>query len=487
MDLVAAGHTVLRNFASIVWRCEARSPIMSSSSSENESSKPARKLPFSFIPTLAKCYRDLLHCWPRCGRSERPAMTQSIEPYCPKLLDSKDNTNFDCAQAESVKRLAYHVFLHSAQVSIAFRTPPLISYAEIYLNLPAPSELWRATTASQWRDNFLALGGDFHTPGFIQNLYDAQGIGLMRHKINLDLALYLNLLAHWCLIWEYIQLNSADKAQLAPDLNWTGSLLASSQRQELRRLMDNFQVEIDSWGVGVPKEVHMIAEVLRMNLCVGFEDLQNLAGKEGEEEARRALPALKKWFNGPESRQSLWHAGQIVLAARRSDEREATAQVRELWTKDFQAVALYHASLAFWVYGLLSHSMVPEPQMDNLMDGSVSRQQLPSMDRSGSMPGDSQMGEIFHVDADARTVSAAARHRFIGLGKGQPVISGEAGQSDEILLSASKQVMDCLILMMTKLSNLKGRGKAQKHVQRPAMVENLTQLMYDLGEAASAV
>ena len=421
----------------------------------------------------------------RSGRFRRPLSTPDPPylEYSPETLEQKWRS---WIEAESFKRVAYHVFLHSAQVSVAFRTPPLISYAEITLDLPAPSELWRASSATPWRDAYLALGGDLHTPTFLQTLYDAQGIGLLRHKINLELTLYLVLLAHWCLIWEYIQLSSADKAQLSPDLNWTGSLLASSQRQELRRLMENFQIEIDSWGIPVPKELQLAAEVLRMNLCVGFEDLQNLAGKEGEDAARRALPALKKWFIGPESRQAMWHAGQIVRSARLTAERESKAQVRELWIRDFHAVALYHAGLAFWVYGLLSRSMASEQQFESVHDRSMS-QQLPSMGLSGVMSGNTQIGEVFHVDSDGRTVSASARHRFISLGKGIPVIAGESGQPDDIILTSSKQIMETIMIMMINSCSLKSKGKVQRSVQRPAMVENLIQLMYDLGEAASAV
>ncbi|EME78796.1 uncharacterized protein MYCFIDRAFT_43577, partial [Pseudocercospora fijiensis CIRAD86] len=266
-------------------------------------------------------------------------------------------------EAESHKRLAYHVFLHCVQVSIAFQTPPLISYAEITLDLPSPASLWRAKTSEEWRDqyNFHKLA-NAQLPSFVSSMCDAQTMGQVRHQIDLELTLYLVLMSHWCLAWEYTQLSSANKAQASCDLPWAGTLLASSKCQELRRLLDSFYVAIENWRVFVPKEVHMVSQLLRMNLCVAFEDLQLLAGKEGEEEARRVYPFLKQWYRSPECRQAMWHAGQVLRAARRppglSPNASRTATPDTPWLRDFNAVALYHAALAFWVYGLLSKAIV---------------------------------------------------------------------------------------------------------------------------------
>lgn len=75
------------------------------------------------------------------------------------------------------------------------------------------------------------------------------------------------------------------------------------------------------------------------------EDLQRFAGKAGEDEARRASSELLGWAAMPEARVAVWHAGQVLRAARCL----VPAQLR-----GFNAIAVYYAALALWVYGLMS-------------------------------------------------------------------------------------------------------------------------------------
>lgn len=425
-------------------------------------------------------------------------------------------------EAESFKRLAYHVFLYAVQVSVAFQTPPLLSYAEITLELPAPQAVWRAKTAEEWRDQYFAhrLGGSL--PTFVSSMCDPQTMGFVRDSIDLELTLYLVLLSHWCLAWEYTQLSSANKAQ-ANDIQWAGTLLASSKCQELRRLLDSFYVAIEDWNVFVPKEVHMMSQLLRMNLCVALEDLQLIAGKEGEDEARRVFPSLKQWYRSPECRQALWHAGQVLRAARRPAGRSPnalqTAPPDAPWLRDFNAVALYHAGLAFWVYGLLSRAMSSEQSYDpSASVGSDGQQIQPAVDYEG---------DPIRLDGNDEELTAIDRHRFIGLNKGRAVISAASPWSnvtstrvagpgssppttvgtvaargpateplhtrqETVPLDDPKLVMEVMIHALTPSSlppESSNRSQPQQFPgpQRPAMVENLIQLMRDLGEAASAV
>lgn len=415
---------------------------------------------------------------------------------------------------ESSKRLAYHMFLHCVQVSAAFQTPPLISYSEITLDLPAPQGVWRATSATEWREQYLALGlRGQQLPSFTSCISDVQTMGSVREKIDLELTLYIVLLSHWCLAREYTQLSSANRSQTS-DRQWAGTVLADSKRQELQRLYGLFHVAIEEWNVFVPKEVHMTAQLLRMNLCVSFEDLQLLAGKEGEDEARRVFPSLKQWYRTPECRQAMWHAGQILLAARRPAGRSPNASRASTpdtpWLRDFHAVALYHAGLAFWVYGLLTKAIHIEHQRGET-------------GHPLELPVDYQ-GEPVHLDVhESDEPTAIARDHFIGRNKGRPVIfsispfgrgsaanaigaignfrpqgaeeresQGRSPQQHAVPLDESQRVMEVMVDALATVSQPpeSGNQTSRPHAagpQRPAMVENLLQLMRDLGAAASAV
>ncbi|USW57029.1 hypothetical protein Slin15195_G103480 [Septoria linicola] len=455
----------------------------------------------------------------RAGRFRRSRIPADV----PLPSDSREQLEHKWRQwveAESFKRLAYHLFLHSVQVSVAFQTPPLLSYSEITLDLPAPAALWRARNAEEWRDQFHGhrLAG-VQLPTFVSSMCDAQIMGSVRDKIDLELTLYLVLMSHWCLAWEVTQLSSANKAQASADLHWAGTSLAASKVQELRRLLDSFYVAIEDWRVFVPKEVHMVSQLLRMNLCVAFEDLQLLAGKEDEDEARRVLPALKHWFRSPECRQAMWHAGQVLRAARRpaglSPNASSVAIPDTPWLRNFNAVALYHAGLAFWVYGLLAKAVTIEQHHAGY---SMQASQRGAHNFGPAVDYD---GEPIHLDGNDEELTAIERHQFIDLNKGRAVISAHSTfprgptshvspsqasprmtalnrkpetdsalrQREIVVLDDSKKVMDAMIEALTPSSSPPDfrASQAATGPQRPAMVENLIQLMRDLGEAASAV
>lgn len=387
--------------------------------------------------------------------------------------------------AESFKRLAYHVFAHSVHVSIAFRTPPLVSFAEITLDLPAPQELWEASNAVEWRDRYLALGIGTNAPNFVQSMYDARGLGVIRHQVSLDFVLYLVQMGHWCLTWAFVQLNAAAKAQPSDSLEWAGSLLASPQPLEIRRLLDNFRAEIDSWNIAVPDEVLVVDHILRLNLVVEFEDLQLLAGKEGEDEARKVLPKLRNWFEHQDSREAVSHAGQIVKLARQAVQRESLVRAQRLWMRDFNAVALLHAALVFWVYGLLSHTKASE-EVNETMSNSHSQPTLISKcEKAERRPSNYSVDEVFAVDGD--DAPGSKRHLFIRVGRGIPAITSGPEERHVVPLLAIKSVLDTVIDIMKKPYDTSQGSETEGASQSPSMVANLIQLMHELAEAASAI
>jgi hypothetical protein len=88
-----------------------------------------------------------------------------------------------------------------------------------------------------------------------------------------------------------------------------------------------------------------MCEYLLMSLHVPLESIETLAGKFGDEEARNMYPALQKWSHTREARKGLWHASQLI---------SASTSLLPLQMRDFHAVAVYHASLAMWAYGMIT-------------------------------------------------------------------------------------------------------------------------------------
>lgn len=187
------------------------------------------------------------------------------------------------------------------------------------------------------------------------------------------------------------------------------------------------------------QEALVLQELYMMNLHVSSEELQLFAGKEGNEEAQRVYPLLKQWFGNRKSREAIFHAGQVLRAANSFPSSPL---------KDFYAVALYHCALCFWVWGMCS------------LGTSRSNQHLGV-----------QHEEYIWLDGE----ETADSRRFIANARGIPMIQGWESNS-ACRLDNPKATMESIIVVMNKCCTSGSQGI-------PPLVENLSQLMRDLGNA----
>ena len=172
-------------------------------------------------------------------------------------------------------------------------------------------------------------------------------------------------------------------------------------------------------------------------------------------------PLLKTWFENRKARQAVWHAGQVI--------RAAVTFSAESVERDFYAVALYHASLAVWVYGMVSlgssRSRMRRTE-NNIVDGAGN-------------------DEIVFLDGE----DTAESRRFIALSRGVPAIrdlpspscaDGRRVASGYARLDNPKAVMEVVIEILTRNCTAGTSGL-------PLLIENLAQLVRDLGNAARGI
>jgi hypothetical protein len=161
---------------------------------------------------------------------------------------------------------------------------------------------------------------------------------------------------------------------------------------------------------------------------------------EGPERARAVYPTVRDWAKSEAARRTVYHAAQIVQIAKESPKGSMRGPM---------AIIIYHASLAFWVYGLLS-------------------------EQSGVSRALSQ--NVYLDDADN-----IALQRFKGFGQGQPCIkwrSEIAGEGEVVIsvpLSQPDKVMEAVMGVVR--SNFKG-------LPVPHLTEKLVQLMAELENSA---
>ena len=267
--------------------------------------------------------------------------------------------------------------------------------------------------------------------------------------------------AIWSLIAEYRGLEFVLKLP-TQERHWNGGLISSSWHQELGQLLDHFSITVTECSGGMPLHHKMLKELFLMNLHVSFEELQLFAGKEGNEEAQRVYPHLKVWFENRKSRQAIWHAGQVIRAALAFPPNQL---------RDFYAVALYHASLAIWVYGMVSLG--------------YSR----SRSRANANPAVHNVGENELICIDGEDTAEA--RRWIALSKGTPTVHDMPASSSVQREYQSSQVQ-CARLdnpkeVMEVVIGILSRNCTSGHAGLAPLIENLAQLMRDLGNAARIV
>lgn len=346
-------------------------------------------------------------------------------------------------QQESYKRLSFYAFLLDQQLSMALLVSPQISYAEMLLPLPESNELWTAEDAEQWKSIYLK-----HPVRPLEQL-NASMVNLLQKPLEIsslpncyDLRLSTLIVLHglWGMIWECTQLTSV----------LSHSNAAATLHQDLCQALDSLRMAVTEVEEAQTPEVYLMLGLLTIYLHVSLEKVQLFAGKEDLEEARRVLPLLQEWAMLPSARHAIWGAGQVLRAAKAFPARQL---------RNFQAIAVYHAGLTCWAYGLIS--------LKNESRGS---------DAQGT-----------HLNSPPTTMwldgpDTSDVRRFIALGRGAPSLGYR--QSGEVSSTGIASLSDPVALMGVVLGIL--QNNIEQHTggaSIPPLVENLIQLITDLGEA----
>ncbi|KAK3983920.1 zinc finger protein klf1 [Cladorrhinum sp. PSN332] len=256
-------------------------------------------------------------------------------------------------ELESWKRLAFHAYLRDAQVSMTQFNNPSMSYAELTLPLPCSRELWFARTAEEFKIRYLessSVGAGVQRPPSLGDLLrDTNLLSTNHHRLDVQYSISIFLHGFWALIWEFRQMRSVYRPTTHPQ-SFASSIdtILEARRQELCKQLHDFQRATRGWHEMSAQET-MVLHLLLMNLNVCLNDLQIFSGKEGEEQAKKILPNLQRWRGTPEARTAIWHAGQIY--------RQGKMFFPQGHLKDFYAIAVQHASLCIWTWGIVTRSL----------------------------------------------------------------------------------------------------------------------------------
>lgn len=328
---------------------------------------------------------------------------------------------------------------------MSFLIPPLISPTELRLALPASRDLWEAKTSTKWRDIFLAKAGNssISIPS-VRSCIQEFGLVLpLKELVDPQLTSLVILSGLWPPIFCFRQ-----SAQLRSDRGSQSSLILNSLYQEAKDVQEAFKVVFSEWCDDLGPSTLVLHERMLMCLHVSLEDVQVFGGKAGVVEARRTIPMLTAWMKRRESRQAVWHAGQLLRAARRYPDSLPAPSM----------IAVYHSSLVLWAYSaVLSIECLAVPTSDMFFqEGPV---------------------KVTCLDGDND-----AQH-FLALGCGTPVITLHNHSTEE---QAAKYVpiRDGRAVMTSVVDFILTKNGAPDTKDCLPLVANLGRLMLELGYAA---
>lgn len=382
----------------------------------------------------------------RYKRSSYPHSTVRLEDYG-QVLEEKWNL---WSNLESYKRLAYHTFIRDQQASMTGMISGVMSYAELTLALPCPRAVWLARTAEEWKTAYLTsfsgCGPDERSPTLHDALRDISTIVSHSSRIDAQLSIFIYLHALWGMVWEYRQLETVHRSWPPPtSTQGTISLVLSSRHQELCQGLHQFQLIASDI---LSPQGTLILDLLLMNLHVRLEDVQLFIGREGENEAKRVYPPLQAWVGSREARQAVWHASQILRAAK-------IFQRNHL--KDFYAVSVHHACLCLWTYGVI----------------------IKAKQREQPVP-DIGLQEKVYLDGPETLES----QRFISAGRGVPTLRVPNRKTDGLVGEACIENPRACMEIGHEVLRMNFGGDEDI---LPPIVDNLCHLIKQLGNAAWAV
>jgi len=369
-------------------------------------------------------------------------------PIYPVLEDTSDILQkkwLAWVEQESFRRMVYHCLVMEAHVSLSMSTNALISFAELQVPMPQSRDLWNAPNAEAWKTAYMSRNRKKENSSLVEYL---QGTVEIDEDYDRPFCHLIVLSGIWGMAWTSHQ----DCAVLGKPRHLDAAL--TLRHQELLRALHTFRIGSEGeeqddtlWD----PTVHMLYELIMMRLHVPFTEVELFAGKGDQNDARQALPMLLEWSTSEESRKAVWYSGQVL----RSAERFGHARLR-----GFYSISLYQAGLTLWTYAVVSHIRSPSSSASS---ASVDAQPLVWLNGPDSV----------------------AVQRFLSSGKPAMAAIHAKGAAADPSQTASVPVLDAMAVLDVVQGLLRSNFAHWEAV--PPLVENLAQLLENLGLAAANV
>ena len=267
---------------------------------------------------------------------------------------------------ESAKRLVCFATISDFHVAAARKINTVFNYDEINTPLPSSTRLWEASSAAEWlrildRDAALRM----QQPVSLNRVLRSPRL-LARNVALVDQAAATGayLAGFWILIGEYWRMTAIMTGKPA-----STDFVLNARHSELTSALELFKTEVTEPHETGTENVIM-QELISLHLHVSVHEVAQYCGKGTEEDARASAAFVQRWCQTPRARTAVWHAGQIIRACRLLPPGALA---------DVYVVALYHAGLVLWIWGLLCKVQSVGQSYDGqraIMDGEESSETI---------------------------------------------------------------------------------------------------------------
>jgi len=224
------------------------------------------------------------------------------------------------------------------QSSLAYSKSTSFYSTEVDIPLPASQDLWNARSGQEWKKIMLSRRPhpDHGTLSALDVANDPTMLTTLGAMYDVELCALTALHCMWISVASFLDSRSVYcRKKSAAFKRGTTLLRLEAEKQDLYQKLKVFHRTIRQLQLA-NVEVGMTCELFMMSLHAAPTDMQTIAGRHGEQQARLMLPYLQEWFHSEDHRYAVWHAGQVFWEAQK---------MRPSSIYGFYAISVYHASL----------------------------------------------------------------------------------------------------------------------------------------------
>jgi hypothetical protein len=276
----------------------------------------------------------------RRGKRLQANQYQLPQTFIPGATTSLTQNWLTWAEQESFKRLVYFAIILDFHVGLARNLNALFSCHEIGTPLPSSTKLWNAPQATDWlhlihEEQALKVQQPL---SLCQVMRQPHLLTASQELTEHNLAATAYLAGCLSLITEYWHMD-----RLTHGMQSLDDFVLKSRHAELSSLLEQFSAELADSNKHGP-EVQVLQEWTFLHLNVSFDEVSCYCGSGSDQDAQDSAPYVQRWYQSAQSRGAVWHAGQIIRAAK---------AIPYGTLGDVYVIALYQSGVILWVWSLL--------------------------------------------------------------------------------------------------------------------------------------